>query len=161
MNEEQQSSLLVRILSLAFFIILTLGALTWFAISIIGLISQFHIKSEVVGFDKGSMYMLGCGLGLLLLTTGGVMQGVFGLELTPKNQSLFSRGIVVSLVLMIFFPQLTHYAVVKYAQKQSYSICNDASYHWLLYSKLYYTKSRVACNVLVKEKEITKTSSGR
>ena len=161
MNEEQQSSLLVRILSAAFFIILTLGAFTWFSISITGLISQFHIESQVVEFDKGSMYMLGCGLGLLLLTIGGVMQGMFGLELTPKKQSLFSRGIVVSLVLMVFFPQLTHYAVDKYVQKHRYSICNDLSYRWLLYTKIYYTKNRVACNELVKEKGITKSSSGR
>jgi uncharacterized BrkB/YihY/UPF0761 family membrane protein len=160
MSEEQRSSLLVRILSVAFFLILTLGACTWFFISTTGLIYQFRIESQVVGFDKGSMYMLGCGLGLLLLTIGGVMQGIFALELTPKKQSLFSRGIVISLILMVLFPQLTHYVVDKYAQKQSYSICHDASYRWLLYSKLYYTKSRIVCNELVKEKEITKSSSG-
>src|SRR5690606_22518155 len=97
-----------------------------------------------------SMYMLGCGIGLLLLTIGGVMQGIFGLELTPKKQSLFTRGIVVSLALMVVFPQLTHYVVNKYAQKQHYSICNDASYRWFLYSKLYYTKSKIACDELIK-----------
>jgi hypothetical protein len=161
MNEEHQFSLIVRIGSVAFFLVLTLVAFAWFSISSIGLISQFHIENQVVGFDKGSMYMLGCGVGLLLLTIGGAMQGIFGLELTPKKQSFFTRGILISLVLMVTFPQLTHYLVEKYAQKHRYSICKDVSNKWLLYSKLYYTKTKLACNDLAKEKEITKSSSGR
>lgn len=154
MNEKHQPSLLVRIGSVAFFLALTLGAFTWFTISTTGLIYQFHIESQVVGFDKGSMYMLGCGIGLLLLTIGGAMQGIFGLELTSKRQSLFTRGILISLALMVIFPQLTHYSVDKYAQKHRYTICSDASYHWLLYTKLYYTRTKIACNELGKEKEM-------
>ncbi len=59
MNGEQRPSLLVRILSIAFFSALTLAALTWFFISITELISKFRLGDPVVGFDKGSMYMLG------------------------------------------------------------------------------------------------------
>lgn len=156
MSEEPQASLLVRILSLAFFGMLTLGAFVWFAVSIKGLISQFHIESLVVGFDKGSMYMLGCGLGLLLLTIGGLMQGFLEFDFTAKMRLLFARGIVVSLVLMVLFPQLTHYVAGRHAQNKGYSICEDASYRWLLYAKIYYAKSTAACNEFVKQKEITR-----
>jgi hypothetical protein len=79
------------------------------------------------------MYMLGCGLGLLLLSIGGVMQGILGLKLTKKMDALFPRGLVISLLLMFAFPQLTHYLVDKYAHKQHYSICSDVTYRWLLY----------------------------
>ena len=89
MNEGQSSSLLVRILCVALFLVLAFGAFAWFFISAAGLISQFLIENPVVGFDKGSMYMLGCGLVLLLLAIGGMMQGVFGLELTPKKATFF------------------------------------------------------------------------
>ena len=115
MNDDKSPSLLVRILSITFFSILTLAALAWFSISLVGLISQFHLRDPVVGFDKGSMYMLGIGLGLLLLTIGGVMQGMLGQELTEKKESLFKTGIVISLILTVSFPQLTNYVVDKYA----------------------------------------------
>ncbi len=161
MNDVQRSPLLTRILSVALFLALALGALAWFFISVTELISKFRLGAEVVGFDKGSMYMLGCGLGLLLLSIGGVMEGILGLKLTKKMDVLFTRGIVISLMLMFAFPQLTHYLVDKYAHQQHYSICSDATYRWILYGKFYYTESKIACDKLVSEKEITKSSSGR
>ena len=161
MNEGQSSSLLVRILYAALFLVLTLGSVAWFFISAVGLISQFRIENPVVAFDKGSMYMLGCGLVLLSLTIGGMMQGIFGLELTPKKATLFSRGIVVGLILTFAFPHMTHYLVDRYAHKKHYSVCDDATYRWRLYSKFYYTESKTACEKLVSEKEIRKGSRGR
>lgn len=161
MNDEQQASLLVRILSLVFFILLTLGAFTWFAISAVGLISDLRMESPVIGFDKGSMYTLGCGLGLLSITIGGVLQGILKLDLTPKQISLFSRSIVASLILMIIVPQMAHYAVHKFAKNKNYSICENASYRWLIYTKIYYTKNIEACDELVKIKELKRSSSGR
>ena len=161
MNEGQSSSLLVRILYAALFLVLTLGSFAWFFISAVGLISQFRIENPVVGFDKGSMYMLGCGLVLLSLTIGGMMQGIFGLELTPKKATLFSRGIVVGLILTFAFPHMTHYVVDIYAYKKHYSVCDDATRRRRLYSKFYYTESKAACEKLVSEKEIRKVSRGR
>jgi len=67
MNDEQRPPLITRILSGALLSALTLAALAWFFISVTELISKFRLGDPVVGFDKGSMYMLGCGLGLLLL----------------------------------------------------------------------------------------------
>ncbi len=160
MNDEQRPSLLSRILSVAFFSILTLAVLTWFIVSITELISQFRFKDPVIGFDKGSMYMLGCGLALLLLSAGGVIQGIMRVELTKKKENWFTRGIIISLILMVTFPQLTHYLVNNYADKQHYIICNDATYRWLLYKKIYYTKNKITCDKLVNEKKTT-NSSGR
>jgi len=161
MKYEQLPSTLVRFLSVGFFLILTLSALAWFVVSIIGLAFQFRMNDAVVGFDKGSMYMLGAGLGLLLLTIGGVMQGLIGKELTPKQEALFAKGLISSLILMVTFPQLTHYIVANYAQKQNYIVCKNATYRWLLYSKIYYVKNETACIELVNEKEIEQSSSGR
>ena len=125
MKSEQRPSVLVQFLSVGFFLILTLSALTWFVFSIMGFITQFRMNDTVVGFDKGSMYMLGIGLGLLLFTIGGVMQGLLEKKLTPKKETLFTRGLVFSLILMVTVPQLTHYLVTNYSRKQNYIVCSD------------------------------------
>ena len=156
MNGEQRPSTLARFLSVAFFLILALSSLTWFTVSIVGFISQFIVNDSVIEFDKGAMYMLGAGLSCLLLTAGGIVQGLLGKTLTPKMLSLFTRGIVGSLILMFGFPQLTHYVVANYAQQRNYSVCSDATYRWLLYSKFYYTKNKLSCDELVRKKEIIK-----
>lgn len=153
MNEGQQASLLVRISSLMFFIGLTLGAFTWFSISAVGIISKFRMESQIIGFDKGSMYALGCGIGLLSITIGGVIQGILKLDLTPKQNLLFSRTIIASILLMVIVPQAAHYTVDKLVTNKNYSVCEKASYRWLFYTKLYYTKSREACDELVKKKK--------
>ena len=142
----------------ALFLILTLAALTWFFISITELISQFRLEDPVIGFDKGTMYLPGCGLALLLLTIVGVIQGILGLELTRKMEVLFTRGLVTSLILIFAFPQLAHYLVDKHAHKLHYNICAEANYRWRLHSTIYYTESKATCNKLVKEKEITRSS---
>jgi len=154
MGGEQRPSTLVRFLSVVFFSILTLSSLAWFTVSITGLLSQFLLNDPVVEFDKGSMYMLGIGLGLLLLTIGGVIQGLLGKKLTSQKEAVFTRGLAFSLILMIGFPHLTHYVVANYARQRNYSVCSDATYRWLLYSKFYYTNSDMACNELVSKKEI-------
>ena len=88
------------------------------------------------------------------------MQGIFGLEFTPKKATFFTRGLVASIILMVAFPHMIHYLVDRYAQKKHYSICDDATYRWLLYSKFYYTESKTACDKLVNEKDIGESSSG-
>lgn len=161
MYSEHNPSFSTRLLSVAFFAILTILSLVWFFISVTSLLSQFRLNESVIAFDKGSMYMLGVGIGLLSLTIGGLMQGIFGKVLTSKWESLFKRSLVVSIIVMVALPQLAQYSVDSYARKQHYDICNEATYKWFLYSKYYYTDNQIACNKLVKEKEITKSSSGR
>ncbi len=161
MENEQQSSVIVRLSSVAFFLAFSVTTLAWFTISITSFISQFTLNDPVVEFDKGSMYMLGGGLCCLLLTAGGIMQGLLGEKLTFRLERLFTRGIVGSLILMFGFPHLAHYAVANYVQQRNYSVCSDATYRWMLYSKFYYTKSDMDCTEFVSKKEITKSSSGR
>lgn len=105
------------------------------------------------------MYMLGGGICCLLLSIGGIMQGLLRVKLTAKLEGLFTKGVVGSLILMFGFPHLSHYAVANYTQQRSYVDCSDLTYRWLLYSKFYYTKSGVECGELVSDKEISRGSS--
>lgn len=161
MNDEQNPSTLVRLLSVGFFLVFALAALAWFIFSMSELISALLSDRPVVGFDKGSTYMLGAGIGGLLFVIGGVMQGLLRKKLTPKAESLFTKSLIFSLILMFGFPHIAHYVVASYTQHKNYRICSDATYRWILYSKFYYTKNNMACNELAEQKEITKSSSGR
>ncbi len=157
MNDEQHPSILVRLLSIGFFLVFALAALAWFALSMSDLISALSSGRPVVSFDKGSAYMLGAGIGGLLFVIGGVMQGLLRKKLTPRAKTLFARSLIFSLILMFGFPHIAHYVVASYAQQENYKICSDATYRWFLYSKFYYTKNNLVCNELAEQKEITKS----
>lgn len=152
MQTEQQSSPMARFLSVGFFLVLTIASLAWFFVSTTSLISQIRLNAPIIGFDKGSVYMLGIGLGLLLLSVGGIMQGILGKALTPANESLFKKGIVISILLMFLLPHAVHYGVSQYTQKQHYTLCNEATYRWFLYSKFYFTNNASGCDALIREK---------
>lgn len=153
MNDEQNPPILVRLLSVGFFLVFALAALAWFIFSASELISALLSGRPVVGFDKGSMYMLGAGIGGLLFVIGGVMQGLLRKNLTPKAEALFTKSLIFSLILMFGFPHTAHYVVVSYTQQKNYKICSHATYRWLLYSKFYYTKNSMVCNELAEQKK--------
>lgn len=146
-------SLQTKILSFSFFLTLTVSALAWFCHSAYTLLSQSNQNAPIVAFDKGSMYMLGIGLVLLLLTTNGVMHGILGKELTEKVASSYKYGIVASLILMVVLPQLTHFIVNRHFKNADYVVCNEVSYRWMLYSKYYYTGNQAICSNIVREKK--------
>lgn len=153
MQSEPQSSFLVRLLCVAFFFILTIAALAWFVISTADFITQIRLNAAVIAFDKGAVYMLGIGLGLLLLTAGGVVQGLLGKSLPSKYESLLGKGFVISILLLFLLPHAVHYGVSQYTQKQHYTLCNEATYRWFLYSKFYFTNNASGCDALIREKQ--------
>lgn len=161
MNDELHPSILVRLLSIGFFLVFALAALAWFAISMNDLTTALSSGLPVVSFDMGSTYMLGAGIGGLIIVIGGVIQGLLQKNLAHRTKTLFARSLIFSLILMFGFPHIAHYFVTSYTQQKDYQICNDATYRWFLYSKFYYTQNNLACNELVEHKEIIKSSSGR
>lgn len=153
MNDNLHPSILIRLLSIGFFLVFALAALAWFFLSMNDLMTAFSSGLPVVSFDKGSTYMLGAGIGGLIIAIGGVVQGLLRKNLTPKAKTLFAKSLIFSLILMFGLPHIVHYAVTSYTQKEDYHLCNDATYRWVLYSKLYYTKNNMACNELVEQKK--------
>ncbi|WP_439136021.1 hypothetical protein [Pseudomaricurvus sp.] len=143
-------------MSVAFFLLLTIASLAWFVISLTNFIIQVRQGAPVIEFDKGSVYMLGIGLGLLFLTAGGIVQGLLGKTLTPKCESLFTKGIVISILFAFLLPHAVHYGVSQFAQKQHYDLCKPATYRWFMYSKFYYVDSTSSCDALVKQQRRTK-----
>ena len=125
--------------------IVTLLILAWFLNDFITFINQFRLDKGIVRFNKGSMYMLGGGLFLLLFTLLGVFQGLLDKELTSKVEGYFTKLMVFSVCLMIAFPHAAHFFINKYADSHNYSICDNASSKVRLYSEIYYTKTEQDC----------------
>lgn len=151
MSADDKPSILVRVSSLSFFVILAFGSLLWFSFSLIKLIYELLEIPVVISFDKGSMYMLGGGVAAILFSIGGVVQGVLEKKMSPKLESCLSKAIITSLVFMFGFPHISHYAVSSFLKSRNYLHCDEAGYGWLLYRKIYYTRDGAVCAELVKK----------
>lgn len=138
-------------MGVVFFLLLTIAALAWLVVSITDFTTQIRLSAPVIEFDKGSVAMLGVGMGLLLFTAGGVVQGLLGKTLIPKYEFLFTKGIVISILFAFLLPHAVHYGVRQYIQKQHYDLCKPATYRWFLYSKFYYVDSKTSCDALVQK----------
>jgi len=160
-DDSNTPSLLTRLSGFSFFTLLTIACFTWFIWSTFNLISQIQNGSSVITFDKGSMYMLGAGIGLAILTLGGLYQGVMRLKFSPKQEMVIRNGVVSSIIVIFVFPQVAHYSVSEIMKERNYYRCEKMSYRWLLYKKLIYTDNFRTCESLVREKQIAKSSSGR
>jgi hypothetical protein len=62
-NDQVVQPFYSRILSVVFFLSMSIGSLIWFGSSIQNLISDLINMNNVITFDKGAMYVLGAGVG--------------------------------------------------------------------------------------------------
>jgi len=160
-HDSNTPSLLTRLSGFSFFCLLTIACFTWFIWSAFNLISQIQDGSSVISFDKGSMYMLGAGIGLAILTLGGLYQGVMRLKFSTKQERVIRDGVIAGIIIMFVFPHVVHYPVSEIMKERNYYRCEKMSYRWLLYKKLIYTDTLRTCESLVREEQITRSSSGR
>lgn len=156
MEDRPLTSTSKKLFSIAFLSISTLFSLAWFIISINLLVSQFHTSSPIVGFDKGSMHMLGIGFGLLFLTVGGVTQGLLQKKLTPRHEAFFHKSPDYKFIGDDSFPSISSLYSSQIRKKQGYNTCDDFTYRWLLYRKSYYAKHEIFCSKIINNKPTIK-----
>ncbi len=161
MEHENSGSVVTKILSFLFFVILTIASFWWFTVSSYNTLHSVFYGKEVVLFSKGAMYSLGAGIILLLLTLLGVYQNIRKIDLSTTQTEWATRIFILATVSMFVFPIAAHFTVSKLTAKKGYFECKEMNNQWLLYKKLVYTTNENACQALIKEKEITKISSGR
>lgn len=157
MNDTSNTSIMTKIASFLFFVILTIASIWWFIASSYSTLYSLFYGNEVVYFSKGAMYSLGAGIVLLLLTLLGVYQNVKKIDLSKSQTKLATKIFVLSAVMMFVFPIVAHLAVNTIATRNGYFECKEMSYQWLLYKKIVYVNSQAVCI----SPEITKSSSGR
>ncbi|KKO47511.1 hypothetical protein VT06_16700 [Arsukibacterium sp. MJ3] len=157
MKDIDNASIMTRIASFLFFVILTIASFWWFIASGYGTLHSLSYGNEVVYFSKGAMYSLGTGIVLLLLTLLGVYQNVKKTDLSKAQTKLATKIFVLSTVVIFVFPVVAHLSVNTIATRNGYFECKEMSYQWLLYKKIVYVNSQAVCI----NPEITKSSSGR
>lgn len=149
MDNDGTSSLLVKILSFLLFLLLAVGSGIWFVSSSTSLISSIMNHESIIEFDKGSMYMLGCSIGLFAISVAAVPYVFMGKKLSEKGELLAARVMVLGVIIMFIFPHVAHYYVDNEIERGNYSTCEKATYQWLRYKKYYYTDTPETCNKLV------------
>jgi hypothetical protein len=137
------SSLITRILGPLFIIFLSINAFWWFFLSMFYLYNA--LLSEVIEFDKGALYSLGAGIGLLVLAIVAVQVGWFNRPLSKRQNMYFTRVALASIVLMLALPQIGHYFINNYMMKRGYSVCQAASHQWMNARTIIYIKPTIEC----------------
>lgn len=141
-----------RILSFAFLLILTASFFLWFTLSSYWLVSDINNNSAAITFDKGSMYVLGGVLALLLLLFAAIYQGLFEKSLSKRFERMLTNLLIASIIIMFVFPHVVHHYVENIVERKQYHVCEQMTYQWLLYEKYYYTNTPETCRKLVVEK---------
>ena len=130
------------------FFTMTVGSLAWATWSIFDIYNQISSASEVIYFDKGALYMFGVGVGLAVLSFAIFYEGILERELTKKISGIMTKSAIAGIALMFLLPYLIHQPVNKQLTQKKYIICEPASYQWLLYENLAYTKNASICDSL-------------
>ncbi|UZJ44077.1 hypothetical protein OOT55_15660 [Marinimicrobium sp. C6131] len=138
--------LTTKLLSVGFFLLLAIGSLLWFLISLMELMSRALSGADTFSFDKGAMYMLGVGIGLLTLSLGGLVQGVLDRPQTARSEKRFKQVMLGSFLALIIVPQLAHLVVFEWSESRFYKVCEKSTYRWLLYGKYYFAKFEEGCD---------------
>ena len=114
----------------------------------------FHVffgeLSEIELFDKGSFYMLGVGMGLLVLGLVTIIEFWGGNPITTKQNIIFTRLAILAVALMFVVPHVAHFSADRYLEEQGYSVCEEASHQWLFVSNIVYVADSVECSADLK-----------
>lgn len=149
MEQRDTPTNLSRYGGLLMFSLITVACFSWFVWSAYNIAYQIVFGSNVVNFDKGSLYMLGAGIGLAALTFAVLYEGVMRRELTKNVTKNITRSALIGVAVMFLLPNLSHYLTSSHLNDKSYIICDEASYQWLFYKKVVYTSNESTCNNLL------------
>jgi hypothetical protein len=139
----EKPSMLNRIFTPSSLIILSIGALWWFFYAVFELYKS--LSSEVIEFDKGAFYLLGAGIGMVVLAIVAVQVGWFNRPLSRRQNSYFTKMALAGILLMLALPQIVHYFMNTYITKHGYSICQAASHQWLQDRTIIYIQPTIEC----------------
>jgi hypothetical protein len=141
------------------FTLFAIGALLAFGYYAIDVSVSLLSQKEIIEFNKGSMYMLGVGLGAGLLVVFMIHE-LSGKEISDSYNKKSTKAALIFIGLILVFPQLADYVVSLKVRSIDYIYCENQSYRWLHVQNKVYGSNINACNNF-KANEITKSSSGR
>lgn len=150
MEEREKPSWAIRIFGPLIFVFGSVAALLWF------FYRAFYLfrgsLSEIVVFDKGSFYMFGVGLGMLVLAFVTVQEGWLNRPLSKKQSVFLTRLAIIGAALIFTVPHIVHYAANSFLEKKGYVVCEEASHQWLFVRDIVYIQETVECSENLKKK---------
>lgn len=149
MEGREKPSWGIRIFSPLIFISGSIAALLWFFYRILKVF--IGTLSEIVVFDKGSFYMLGVGVGMLVLAIVTVQEGWLDRPLSKKQSTYLTKAALIGIALIFTTPHLVHYFANVYLLKQGYSVCEEASHQWLFVRNIAYIQKSIECSEKLKK----------
>ncbi|GHU46242.1 hypothetical protein AGMMS50289_19160 [Betaproteobacteria bacterium] len=150
MEDREKPSWGIIIFGPVLFITGSLAALLWF---FYWLFEVFFGKlSELEVFYTGHFYMLGVGVGMLVLAIVTVQEFWLGKPLSNKQAAYLTKMALISVVLAFTAPHLIHYCADNYLLKRGYSVCEEASRQWRFFQHIVYIQPSIECSADLKDK---------
>lgn len=150
MDDREKPSLGVRIFAPLFFISGSLSALLWFFFRVFDIF--FGSLSKIEVFDKGSFYMLGVGIGILILAIVTVQEGWLGKPLSKRQSAHLTKAAFIAIAFIFTVPHIVHYSANKYLLEKGYAVCDEAAHQWLFVRDIVYIQPPVECSANLKKK---------
>ena len=154
MSEQVIQPFYTRILSTLLFVLLPVACLVWFGSSLNNLVSDLMNMSNIITFDKGSMYMLGAGVGALSFSVIVVYSAIFQRKVSFSVEKLVIKIALISIVVMFVLPHAAHFLINNVISDNGYQECEPLSHRGLRYSKYVFTQDEEICINLVAEKAL-------
>lgn len=149
METRDPPSLLNKIITPPLLLACGVSAIFWFTYRAIFLYKS--LSAPIIVFDKGSYYMLGVGIGLLVLAFVTIKEFWVGKPITNKQNRILTKLAIVGVALLLIAPHATHFTVDQYLRKNDYTVCEAASHQWLFVRDIVYVQSFVECSADLKE----------
>ncbi len=124
-----ERSLPKKILSIAFVGMISISTLLGFAYYLHQLVIDILVQADLIVFEKGAMYFLGCGLGIgggVVLLVADVMRK----ELSQQAHKKVARLLIFFFGLAFVLPQVMDFGVHRYIERINYVHCEDQSHQW-------------------------------
>jgi len=131
MVDAKATSPLLQIGGIIWFLLMSLGAMCWFALAAIDLFDALKLLPESISFPKGSFYLFGVSVCLGALIVYMIYEVVKKQPPSKVLSKLLTYLAIFGLALVFIVPQLSSYFIEAYLQEKGYIICESASHQWL------------------------------
>lgn len=131
--------------TLLFLMALATFGLLWFFNHSAELSVGVFRSADTVEFDKGAMYMLGGGIGIICLLILSVPAVFFGKSPSKVIEERAIKGLIAGLVLTFTLPHLVHVSISTTLKNRDYVICQELTSRWLMHVTFVYASSPERC----------------
>ncbi len=139
MKKNKNSSVTVFTTLLSF---LALGVLSlyFFITHLASLVLDLINLPPDIYFNKGSLYLFGVGVILLIFVAGIFYTYYQNKKLTSTANKKITHIIIFLLLTIFIMPQITHFTVESYFLKKGYAVCEAKSKQWLFVKTVVFSK---------------------